>query len=214
MAPKRILGPTLVVFALVVAACGTSTSSGAATSSAPSSAPAASAPASAAASAEASAAASAEASVAPSAAAEGDLVSKIPTMVGDVALAASATDGETYLKTNVNRQLTPILTALGKTPADVAVATSTGSSADGSSLNIDAVEIPGADATKAQTAFQTAATALKTNEVKTADMGGKNVVQVTTPSYTLAVFAVGDTIWYVQSTNADLVTQGVTALPS
>ena len=65
-----------------------------------------------------------------------------------------------------------------------------------------------------QTAFQTAATAITTNEVKTADMGGKKVVQVTTPSYTLAVFAVGDTIFYVQSTNADLVTQGVTALPS
>ena len=42
-------------------------------------------------------------------------------------------------------------------------------------------------------------------------MGGKSVVQVTTPSYTLAVWANGDTIWYVQSPSADLVTQAFEA---
>lgn len=213
MAPKRTLGPILVVFAVAVAACGTSTGSGSTTSSAPSSAPSVAASAAASAAAP-SAAASAEASAAASpAAGGGDLASKIPTTVGDVTLSATVVDGDSYIKTNVNQQLAPILTLLGKTPTDVTVATATGSG-DKGTLFISAVQVPGADVSKVQDTFQTAAAATKTNVLKTADMGGKSVVQVTTPSYTLAVWANGDTIWYVQSPDADLVTQAVTALPS
>jgi hypothetical protein len=111
---------------LAVAACGTASSS--AGPSAAVSAPAASAPAASAPAASASApAASASASAAASpAAAGGDLVALVPEMVGEVQMSASETDGAAYVSANVGRQLTPILAAVGKTPADVQVATATG----------------------------------------------------------------------------------------
>jgi hypothetical protein len=219
MTPKRLFAPTLfVALAVGLAACGTSTGSGAVTSSAPSSgaSTAASMAPSAEASAGASAASSAEASGAPSASAAaggGDLASKIPATVGEVQLSVTTIDGDAYVKANVNRQLSPILTAIGKTPTDVTVATATGSSTGGATLFVDAVQIAGADAAAVQEAFKTAATAVPGNEVTTADMGGKSVVQVKNASYTLVMYASGDTIFFVQSPDADLVTQAVTALP-
>jgi hypothetical protein len=198
----------LSLIVLAVAACGTASSSASpsAAASAPASAPAASASAPAA-SASASAAAS-------PAAAGGDLVALVPEMVGEVPMSASETDGAAYVSANVGRQLTPILTALGKTPADVQVATATGSAAGGATLFIDVVRVDGADPTAALEAFQTAATAVPGSQVEASDVGGRQVVTVTTSSYTLAVTTAGDALIYVQSPDPALVEAAIAALPT
>jgi hypothetical protein len=226
MSIQRFVAPAGLVFAVIVAACGPTTSSGAPASGEPSpatsAAPSASADASAAPSASADASASPDASASSAASASpaasadaggGDLASRIPATVGDVALSVTVTDGESYVRANVNRQLAPILTALGKAPTDVTVATATGATTGGATLFLDAVQVTGADAEALLTAFQTAAAAVPGSAVETADVGGKSVVKVTTASYTLAVYASGDTLFYVQSPDAALVDQAVAALP-
>jgi len=219
MTKTRLFAPTLfVTAALALAACTTTGASGSPAASAP--APG-SAETSAAPSTDASASASADASASPSASAAasadsggaGDLAAKIPATVGDVELSVSSTDGEAYVRANVNRQLSPILTALNKTPTDINVATATGSAVGGATLFIDAVQVTGADAEALVTAFQTAAEASPGTTVEAADVGGKSVVKATTTSYTLAVYASGDTLFYVQSPNAELVDQAIAALP-
>ena len=221
MTKTRLFAPTLLVTAaLALAACSTTGASGspaasAAGSAAASPAASASAATSAAPSADASASASADASASASAdtGGTGDLASKIPATVGDVAMSVTATDGEAYVRANISRQLAPILTAVNKAPTDVNVVTATGSAAGGATLFIDAVQVPGADAEALVTAFQTAAAASPGTTVEAADVGGKSVVTATTTSYTLAVYASGDTLFYVQSPNAELVDQAIAALP-
>ena len=221
MTKTRLLAPTLLATAaLALAACSTTGASGspaasAAGSAAASPAASASAATSAAPSADASASASADASASASAdtGGTGDLASKIPATVGDVAMSVTATDGEAYVRANISRQLAPVLTAVNKAPTDVNVVTATGSSAGGATLFIDAVQVPGADAGALVTAFQTAAAASPGTTVEAADVGGKSVVTATTTSYTLAVYASGDTLFYVQSPNAELVDQAIAALP-
>lgn len=225
MTKTRLFAPTLLVTAaLALAACSTTGASGSPAAPAASS-PAASASAemSAAPSADASASASADASASASADASasasadtggtGDLASKIPATVGDVALSVTATDGESYVRANISRQLAPILTAVNKAPTDVNVVTATGSAAGGATLFIDAVQVPDADAEALLTAFQTAAAASPGTTVEAADVGGKSVVKATTTSYTMAVYASGDTLFYVQSPDAELVDQAIAALP-
>jgi len=217
MTKTRLFAPTLFVAAvLALAACSTTGASGSpAASAAASPAASASAEMSAAPSADASASASADASASASAdtGGTGDLASMIPATVGDVALSVTTTDGESYVRANISRQLAPILTAVNKAPTDVNVVTATGSAAGGATLFIDAVQVAGADAEALVTAFQTAAEASPGTTVEAADVGGKSVVKATTTSYTLAVYASGDTLFYVQSPNAELVDQAIAALP-
>jgi hypothetical protein len=209
----RILSLTaLSVAALSLAACNAASSSGAPASAAPSAA--ASAPAASAAASMSPAASASASAAASTGAATGDLEALVPATVGDVTMSATETDGETYVIANVNRQLGPILTALGKTPADVQVVSATGSAAGGATLFIDVVRVNGADATALLDAFQTAASAAPGAQVETSDVGGRQVVTVTNPSYTLAVTATGDTLIYIQSPDAELVTTAVEALPT
>lgn len=224
MSNLRLLSPTaLLVVAL--AACGPVTASDAPAgsgepsasitpaSAAPGASASASTGASASPSASATASASAAASASASAATDGvDVATLVPTTVGDVTLSVTETDAQAYIGANVNRQLAPILVALGKTPADVTVATATGSATGGATLFIDAVRIDGADAEALVAAFQTAATAVPGAEVTESDTNGKPGVTLTTGSYTLAVTASGDTLFYVQSPDAALVAQGLTAV--
>lgn len=208
----RLAAPALLLLIGAVVACSPATSSGAPATSGTSAAP--SAAGSAAPSAAASGSPAASASAAASAdAGGGDLASQIPETVGEVQMSATITDADAYIAANVNRQLTPLLTAVSKTAADVTVATATGSAAGGANLFIDAVQVSGADATALLTAFQTAATAVPGSQVEAADVSGKSVVKVTTASYTLAVYGTGDTLFYVQSTDPALVDQAVAALP-
>jgi hypothetical protein len=222
MSKMRLAAPLVFASALFVAACGTTGTSGSPAASAPAASPSAaesaaasgSPDASASASAPASAGASADASAAPSAdAGGGDLAAKIPATVGDVALSATIIDGENYVRANVNRQLAPVLTAINAAPTDVTVATATGSTTGGATLFIDAVQVTGADAEAMLAAFQTAAATVPGTTVEAVDVGGKSVVKATTSSYTLAVYASGDTLFYVQSPDAALVDQAIAALP-
>jgi hypothetical protein len=222
MTTKRVLAPAFLLLAAAVAACGTTSTGGSPAASTPASvapsdssaAPStsASADASASAGASASADASASASADTGGAGGGDLVSRIPATVGDVAMSANEVDADAYITANVNRQLTPLLTALGKTSADVTVATATGSTTGGATLFIDAVQIAGTDAEGLLEAFSTAAAAVPGQEVEASDVGGKSVAKVTTTSYTLAVYATGDTLFYVQSPDAALVDEAIGAL--
>ncbi len=220
MSRLRLIAPFIVVSAIIVAACGSTGASGSPAASAPAASPSADI------SAAPSADASADASGAPSASASGDLAgggggtgdadalaAMIPATVGDVAMSVTITDADSYVRANVNRQLSPILTALNKTPTDVTVATATGASTGGATLFIDAVQVSGADAEALLTAFQTAASAVPGTTVEAADVGGKSVVKATTASYTMAVYASGDVLFYVQSPDAALVDQAIAALP-
>ena len=214
----RFAAPALLLFVGAVAACTPAASSGAPATSGTSAAPsvAGSAAPSGAASGSPAASASASASASAGASADaggGDLASQIPETVGEVTMSATITDADAYIAANVNRELTPLLTAVSKTAADVTVATSSGSAAGGANLFIDAVQVSGADATALVTAFQTAATAVPGSQVEAADVGGKSVVKVTTGSYTLAVYGTGDTLFYVQSTDPALVDEAIAALP-
>jgi hypothetical protein len=239
MTKQRVLAPAVLLLAAAVAACGGTTASpGAASPSGPSpdvSSPAASdaaspsaatspdagasgspdASASAAASPDASASAGASAAASPDTAGGGiggDLAGSIPTTVGDIALSTTVVDPATFIATNVNLQLTPILTALGRTAADLEVVSASGAGAT-STLFIEAVRIQGADATALSTAFEAAATAAPGNTVETGEVGGKSVVTVTTGSYTMSAYASGDTMYFVRSSDAALVEEGITALP-
>jgi len=204
----------LLAVAMAASACASSTSSGSpAASGEPSASASASGEASGSPEASASGEASASASAEASQGAGGDPSSLIPAQVGDVQMSVTVTDGEAYVRANVNRQLAPILTALNKAPTDVTVATATGSTEGGATLFIDAVQITGADAEALVTAFQTAASASPGTTVEAADVGGKSVVKATTTSYTLAVYASGSTLFYIQSPDAALVDQAIAALP-
>ena len=114
---------------------------------------------------------------------------------------------------NVNRRLAAILTALNATPTDITVATATGSAAGGATLFIDAVQIPGTDPEALLTRFQEAASALPGSVVEAVEVDGKQVIKSTTTSYTLAVYASGDTLFYIQSPDPALVDQAIAALP-
>ena len=208
----RLAAPALLLLVGAVAACTPAASSGAPATSGTSAAPSAAGSAAPSVAASGSPAASASAAASPDTGG-GDLASQIPETVGEVQMSATITDADAYIVANINRQLTPLLTAVSKTAADVTVATATGSAAGGANLFIDAVQVSGADATALLTAFQTAATAVPGSQVEAADVGGKSVVKVTTTSYTLAVYGTGDTLFYVQSTDPALVDEAIGVLP-
>jgi hypothetical protein len=219
MSKMRLVAPVAFAGALFVAACGT-TGTASPSASAPAASPSAaesvapSGSADASASAAASPSASADASASASAGAGGgDVTALIPGTIGDMTMSVTVTDGESYVRANVNRQLAPILTAVNKAPTDVTVATATGSSAGGATLFLDAVQVSGADAEAMLAAFQTAATAVPGTTVEATEVEGKSVVTATTSSYTLAVYASGDTLFYIQSPDAALVDQAIAALP-
>ena len=71
-----------------------------------------------------------------------------------------------------------------------------------------------ADVHEAVTPLRAGASAAPGAQVETSDVGGRQVVTVTNPSYTLAVTATGDTLIYIQSPDAELVTAAVEALPT
>jgi hypothetical protein len=235
MTKQRVLAPAVLLLAGAVAACGGTTASPGAASpggaspdvsspaasdaASPSAATSPDAGASGSPDASASAAASPDASASAAASPDtagggtgGDLAGSIPTTVGDIALSTTVVDPATFIATNVNLQLTPILTALGRTAADLEVVSASGAGAT-STLFIEAVRIQGADATALSTAFEAAATAAPGNTVETGEVGGKSVVTVTTGSYTMSAYASGDTMYFVRSSDAALVEEGITALP-
>jgi hypothetical protein len=232
MTKQRVLAPAILLLAGAVAACGGTTASPVASGAAspdtaspaasdvasPSAAPsdAASPDAGTSGSPAASGGASPDASASASASADtsgggGDLASTLPTTVGDLAMSTTTVDPQTFIATNVNLQLTPILTALDRTAADLEVVVANGTGPTGS-LFINAVRIPDADLTPAVTAFQTAAAAAPGNQVETGQVGGKDVVTVTTGSYTMGVYVTADTMYFVQSPDPALVEAGLAAI--
>ncbi len=151
-------------------------------------------------------------STAPSAPAAPGPAATLPATVGDVSLTISEPDTATYLKVNVGRRLGPILAALGKTDADVQVASANGATEDGS-LFIDAVRIDGTDAATLLGAARTALTAPPTTGAKDATVGGKPVIAWTQTSGTTAVYAHDDVLYFIASPIADRVDATVAALP-
>jgi hypothetical protein len=200
--------PATVLIAVLVAACSgsggaASASASVAASTAPSVAPSASG---------AAPSASSSASAAPSASGSGDLASKIPAQVGDLAMGTHPIDAQTYITLNASKQLAKVLTTLGKTAADVTVVTGTGST-ETAVLFLDAVQIAGADQAALAKAFQDAALADKSLGAKAATVNGKDVVMWTTTAGTTAVYPSGDTLFFVTSSDPDLVSQALAALP-
>jgi hypothetical protein len=157
------------------------------------------------------ASASASASAAPSASGSGDLASQIPATVGDLTMGTYPIDAQTYITLNASKQLAQVLTAINKTPADVTVVTGTGST-ETSTLFLDAVQIQGADPAALAKAYQDAALADKSLGAKTATVNGKDVVMWTTTAGTTAAYPSGDTIFFVTSSDPDLVSQALAAL--
>jgi hypothetical protein len=230
MLKPRFLAPATLLLAVALAACGgTAASPGAASPDAASpdtASPAASDAGSPSAAASDAASPDVGASGSPAASADtagepsadtagepcGDLIATLPATVGDLQMSATEVDPQTFIATNVNLQLTPMLAAIGRSPSDLEVAVANGTGPTGT-LFINAVRIQGADAEALRGAFETAAAAAPGNEVSTGQVGTKDVVTVTTGSYTLQAYATGDTMYFVQSPDPALVEAGIEALP-
>jgi hypothetical protein len=148
----------------------------------------------------------------PSASAAEVLVTQIPTTVGEVSLSTSTPDPVAYLTVHVGRRLTAVLSAVGKTEADVAVASASGATEAGS-LFIDAVRIDGADPAKLLPAFQAATTASPSTGATASTIGGKPVVTWAAVSGTTAVYAHDDVLFYVSSPIAEWVEAALAELP-
>ena len=133
-------------------------------------------------------------------------------MVGDLAIGTHPIDAQTYITLNASKQLAKVLTTLDKTAADVTVVTGTGST-ETSTLFLDAVQINGADQVALAKAFQDAALGDKTLGAKATTVNGKDVVTWTTTGGTTAVYPSGDTLFFVTSSDPDLVSQALAALP-
>jgi hypothetical protein len=151
-------------------------------------------------------------SATPAIAAADRLAAMIPPAIGDVTLTTSTPDPAAYIKVSVGRRLGPVLAAVGKSAADVAVASANGATEAGS-LFIDAVQIDGVDPATLLPAFQAAATAPPTTGATTATVGGRDVVTWSQASGTTAVYAHDDVLFYVSSPIVEWVDAAVAALP-
>jgi hypothetical protein len=224
--PMRILAPiALLGLAAVLAACGTAAQSGGAsgspaTSIAPSSDTGASPGASADTSGSPAASASAGASGSPagsgdagaSPSAGGDATSLIPETIGDITMTVTPIDPETYITLNPGRGLTAVLEALGKTPADLEIATATGGT-ETTTLFIDAVKVNGVDGAALKTAMTAALEALPGAAGTTETIAGKEVFTTTGAQGTTAVYVAGDTVYFITSADPALIEETLSALP-
>lgn len=153
--------------------------------------------------------ASASASAAASPAAANDLASTIPAEVNGIPITISIVEPEAFIGTNDRHRIQPLLTALGKSPADLeAVAGGGGAGTD--SVIIEAVRISGADPAALVEQLGTALSAVSGSPVEAGTVGGKDVLTLGDDRH---VYAVGDAIYFVSASNPEMAEGTLTALP-
>ena len=185
-----------------------------ASSVAPESPSASGSPAASASSASGSPAASASsalpsASTAPSAAAGNDLASTIPTEINGIPITMSMVDPEAFIGTNDRHRIQPLLTALGKTPADLEVVAG-GGGAETNSVIIEAVRINGADPSGLAEQVRTALSAVAGAPVEAGTVGGKEVLTLGDDRH---VYVTDDAVYFVSASNPEMAEATLTALP-
>ena len=153
--------------------------------------------------------ASASVSAAASAAAGNDLASTIPAEVNGIPITISVVEPEAFIGTNDRHRIQPLLTALGKSPADLeAVAGGGGAGTD--SVIIEAVRINGADAAALADQLRTALSAVSGSPVEAGTVGGKDVLTLGEDRH---VYVVGDDVYFVSASNPEMAEGTLTALP-
>jgi len=206
---RLILAAVIVILVPVLVACSPSAAGTPGTSPIVSAAPVGS-PAVASPGASSSAALpSASVTASESAAAGNDLASTIPTDVNGIPITIGIVDPEAFIGTNDRHRIQPLLTALGKSPADLeAVAGGGGAGKD--SVIIEAVRINGADPAGLVDQLRTALSADSGSPVEAGTVGGKDVLTLGEDRH---VYVVGDDIYFVSASNPEMAEGTLTALP-
>jgi hypothetical protein len=200
-----ILAPVLLL-ACSPSGTGTPATSPAA-SAAPASPSASGSPAASPSSAPASA--SASASAAPSAAAGNDLASTIPPEINGIPITMSTVEPEAFIGANDRHRIQPLLTALGRTPADLE-AVAGGGGADTNSVIIEAVRINGVDPSGLAEQIRTALADDAGSPVEAGTVAGKEVLTLGEDRH---VYVTGDAIYFVSASNPEMAEATLTALP-
>jgi hypothetical protein len=148
-----------------------------------------------------------------------DLEAKLPSTINGVTLTKYSFKGGDFLEAGASnsQDLLDLLTALGKTPNDLSVAFA-GDPAGNLDVQIGAFRVAGADSNALLAGFIASANKETPEEaVSQGNVGGKNVTQITDPTDpttgTVYVYANGDTLFYVESSDASLAGAALQALP-
>jgi len=140
------------------------------------------------------------------------LRSKIPKTIGEVVMFIASPDAAAYIGLNPSHRLSQVLTALGKTQADLEVATGKRAGAT-PLLVIDALRVNGVGANAVLEAFETALADDAGISPSNTTIDRKEVVTWDSGTFYTAVYANDDVLYFVQSTDVDLVSRGLDALP-
>jgi hypothetical protein len=148
-----------------------------------------------------------------------DLENRLPSEINGVALTKYSFKGTTFLGSGASnsQDLIDLLSSLGKTPNDMSVAFAADQTGK-LDVQIGAFKVAGADSNALLAAFVAATKSTTPGvQVTQANVGGKNVSQITDPTDTttgaIYVYASGDVLFYVQSPDPALAGAAIQALP-
>jgi hypothetical protein len=148
-------------------------------------------------------------SAAPSAAAGNDLASTIPTEINGIPITMTTVEPEAFIGTSDRHRIQPLLTALGKTPADLE-AVAGGGGAETNSVIIEAVRINGADPSGLAEQVRAALSADAGAPVDAGTVGGKEVFTLGEDRH---VYVTDDAVYFVSASNPEMAEATLTALP-
>ena len=149
------------------------------------------------------------ASAAPSAAAGNDLASTIPTEISGIPITMSTVEPEAFIGTSDRHRIQPLLTALGKTPADLE-AVAGGGGAETNSVIIEAVRINGVDPSGLAEQVRTALSADAGSPVEAGTVSGKEVLTLGEDRH---VYVTDDAVYFVSASNPQMAEATLAALP-
>jgi hypothetical protein len=203
----RLPAAALLVVALATAACGNASSPSPSPSSSPSTAPATAAP---------STAPSAAATEAAARHADPALEALLPETLGGVSLLRESQHGTDL--TQESQALDTMLAGLGKSLADFTIASAYSPAGD-VEAQVGAWRVDGAAPDALLPAFVTTVQSSSTTKLTVTELtlGGHEVTQVGAPGELaqgpLYVYAKGDTLFFVQTTDPELAKEALAELP-
>jgi hypothetical protein len=141
-----------------------------------------------------------------------DPTTVLPAQVGETPLTGTTVDAQTYAAVRPARQVLPLLTALGADPTQVKVVMGSGLFPS-STVLVDAVCVPDADASKLQTTVSGLLEKVPGSGAKSGTVGGKSVITLPeTGGGTTDVYARDGVIYFVQAQDPKIVEQVLGAL--
>jgi hypothetical protein len=148
-----------------------------------------------------------------------DLEASLPSQINGVTLLKYSFKGTSFLGSggSSSQDLIDFVTSLGKSPNDLSIAFATDPTRT-LKLQIGAFRVAGTDSGALLNAFIAATKKQSPDDTITpTSMGGKNVVQIVSPTDTVNgtvyVYAKGDVLFYVASPDPNLATAALQATP-